>query len=219
MKSLRHLILAVAVILGFASRADAQYVQIANAIPSIISPALSGSVAYKGFVELSGIAGIGETRCNFVELSTSQGFRYASWFFMGVGIGIDAAIAPETDVLTDPGPNYYPGTTRTACMIPVFTDFRFNIGPSAGLSAYLGAKVGAAWLLGDDYLSVNYHLIGHGTQFYFQPSVGVRIPVSSSSQSQAVNIGLTYRLLTSNNGWRSMSTTLNGIGASISFEW
>ena len=55
---------------------SAQYYQIANQLPQLISPALSGSFDYKGFVELSGLAGVGHNRSNIIDLSTTQRFQY-----------------------------------------------------------------------------------------------------------------------------------------------
>lgn len=80
-----------------APKASAQYYEIATQLPQLISPALSGSLNYKGFVELSGTAGIGNNRVNDIGISTTQGFRYASWFFMGVGAGVDVVMAQQPD--------------------------------------------------------------------------------------------------------------------------
>ena len=60
------------------------------------------------------------------------------------------------------------------------------------------------------------------TQFYFRPSIGVRIPINSQNPKQAVNVGLTYQLLTSNNNytyWHDNSVTLNNLGLTVGFEW
>ena len=43
------------------TQANAQYYEIANRLPSLISPALSGSMKYKGFVE----AGYNTGVCHF----------------------------------------------------------------------------------------------------------------------------------------------------------
>lgn len=50
----------------------------------------------------------------------------------------------------------------------------------------------------------------------------MRIPVNASNPRQAVNIGVTYQLITSNNNWTywdDNSATLNGLGLSIAYEW
>lgn len=59
-------------------------------------------------------------------------------------------------------------------------------------------------------------------QFYCKPALGVRIPVSSTNQRQAVNIGVAYELITSDNNynyWNDNNITLNCLGVSLSFEW
>lgn len=206
--------------------ASAQYYELANQLPSLISPALSGSLNYKGFVELSGVAGLGDNRANFVGVSTTQGFRYSSWFFMGVGLGIDVAMAKNDDGLRklppDEQPWYYQrSSSTTKAMLPIFSDFRFNIGPEGGTSCYIDLKIGAAWFLGDSYFALKDARMGRGGQFFFKPSIGVRVPVSTQNPRQAFNFGITYQLITSGNNysWDGNSVTLNSIGASISYEW
>lgn len=224
MKKLLSLAVAAVLAAGMAVPARAQYYEIANQLPSLISPALSGSMQYRGFVEASGLAGMGKNRANFLGISTSQGFQYASWFFMGVGMGVDVAMAQQDDryVAWDPDDWEYGGTAKTKCMIPVFTDFRFRIGNDNSVAAVIGLKLGAAWLLGDDDLMMKTAYMSNETQFYFRPSLGVRIPVSSQNPKQAVNVAVTYQLLTSNNNytyWHDNSVTLHNLGLTVGFEW
>ena len=224
MKKLLSLAVAAVLAAGMAVPARAQYYEIANQLPSLISPALSGSMQYRGFVEASGLAGMGKNRANFLGISTSQGFQYASWFFMGVGMGVDVAMAQQDDRYGawDPDDWEYGGTAKTKCMIPVFTDFRFRIGNDNSVAAVIGLKLGAAWLLGDDDLMMKTAYMSNETQFYFRPSRGVRIPVSSQNPKQAVNVAVTYQLLTSNNNytyWHDNSVTLHNLGLTVGFEW
>lgn len=221
----------VAIIVGTtlmsSQHASAQYYQIANQLPGLLQPALSGSMNYKGYVDVSGIAGFGNNRANFIGISTSQGFQYSSWFFMGVGVGVDIAMTNRNDndemFPSEPYPDYYRHSySQTKAMIPVFSDFRFNIGPQSDVSVFIDLKIGATWLIGDSYLWLQRGRLGGGTQFYLKPSLGIRIPVSTSNPRQAVNFGLTYQLITSNNNWtywNSTSATLNGLGLTISYEW
>lgn len=217
--------------LACAVPAHAQYYQIANQLPGLLSPALSGSFNYKGYVELSGTAGVGTNRANFISLTTTQGFRYSSWFFMGVGLGIDIAMAQGADAGSpraaayngygEPGCNCY-SVAKTKAMIPVFTDFRFNIGDPASVSAFVDVKLGAAWLLGSPYLRLREAYISNDAQFYCKPTIGVRIPVNSKNSSQAFNIGLTYQLLTTDNNyyWNpGDNITLNNFGVTLGYEW
>lgn len=224
MKKLLSLAVAAVLAAGMAVPARAQYYEIANQLPSLISPALSGSMQYRGFVEASGLAGMGKNRANFLGISTSQGFQYASWFFMGVGMGVDVAMAQQDDRYGawDPDDWEYGGTAKTKCMIPVFSDFRFRIGNDNSVAAVIGLKLGAAWLLGDDDLMMKTAYMSNETQFYFRPSLGVRIPVSSQNPKQAVNVAVTYQLLTSNNNytyWHDNSVTLHNLGLTVGFEW
>ncbi len=214
----------LAVSLGWASEARAQYFEIANQLPGLISPALSGSFKYKGYLELSGTAGFGDNRVNILGVSTSQGFRYASWFFMGAGLGVDVAMN-NTDIptpATDRPSFWQHSSSKTKVMIPVFTDFRFNFGNMSGVSMYADLKIGAMWLIGNSYLRLQHGCMTGDAQFYLKPSVGVRIPMGADDSRHAVNVGITYQLLTSSNNynyWQDNTLTLNGLGLSIAYEW
>ncbi len=221
MKRFYLLVIALAFLLPL--HVPAQYYQIANQLPQLISPALSGSLNYKGFVEVSGLAGVGHNRANVIDFSTTQGFQYSSWFFMGVGAGVDVVMAQQPQDWR-PNPDYdymYRGNTKTKVMIPLFSDFRFNIGSQEATSFFIDFKVGASWLIGSDYLRMADGFMTNETQFYFRPSVGLRIPVSKERPDHAVNVGVSYQLLTSNNNyyWNDNSLTLNNLGISIGYEW
>lgn len=217
--------------LAYAIPAHAQFYEIATQLPNLISPALSGGVNYKGFVELTGTAGVGENRANFIGLSTSQGFKYSSWFYMGAGVGIDAVMAQNTDVgYIEPRSPYYNSyyqsdayynTSTTRVMVPVFTDFRFDLGNQSTISAFIDLKVGAAWIMGSKSLRLRDGYVSNGTQFYLRPTIGIRIPVSERTTRNAFSIGLSYQLLTSDNNyyWNSGSASLNNIGVTLSYEW
>lgn len=216
----RRLSFIVAFIVA-ATCARAQYYELANQLTNLISPALSGSATYRGYVDLTGTAGIGVNRANFVGISTSQGFQYAPWFFMGAGLGIDVAMSRGDDAVYET-PGYYGSrTTRTQAVLPVFSDFRFNIGSSKTTSFFADVKIGAAWFLGGKYLEMTDFTMGHGAQFFLRPTIGLRIPVNSANPKQAFSIGVSYQLLTSNNNYcrNGASGTLNAFGATIGFEW
>ena len=214
--------LVAAVLLSGAFSVSAQYYEVANQLTKLISPALSGSFNYKGYVEADGLAGIGDKRTNFIGISTSQGFRYSNWFFMGAGIGVDIAVTQSDPLDYAPQSDWSSNTYSTKVMLPVFTDFRFLIGGEKSVSAFIDLKLGASWLLGNGYLEINHAAMGHGAQFYLKPSVGMRIPVNSNNARQAFNIGLTYQLITSNNFYsyyNDNSLTLNNLGLTLGFEW
>lgn len=219
-------IMAIAAVLFAAvctPNVKAQYAQIVNSLPDILSPALSGSMNYKGYVDVTGTFGVGKERVNFIGVSTTQGFQYSSWFFMGAGIGIDAAMS--VGVPNNPLGSSFPGSpSKTKAMLPLFSDFRFNIGNTSGTSVFIDLKAGAAWLLGGNGLLLSDGVLSNNTKFLFRPSIGVRIPTSSRSPKQAVNVGVTYQLLTANNSWDyygtyRYDTTLSSLGATISYEW
>lgn len=229
-----------------AQPARAQYWSAASQLQNVLSPMLSGSGAYKGFVDVTGVAGVGNNKLNHVEISTSQGYQYNSWFYMGAGLGIDVVrssqdldhpaageLDPDYSYPGDGGrwsdgyqwgDNYYDyGRKRTGVMLPLFTDFRFTFGggaPSA-TGVYIDLRVGATWLLGSRYIVLRDGWLSNNANFYLRPSVGVRVPINSQKPAQAVSFGLTYLLITSgNNYWYTSNTpTLSALGASVAFEW
>lgn len=217
-------IIAASLLAGAALTANAQYYQIANQLPQMIQPALSGSASYKGFVEASYVQGVGNNKADFLEFTTTQGFTYGSWFFMGVGAGVDVMFSHTA---SDWGNwNDYDGSfdvntksRTTAAMIPLYTDFRFNLGNRQKTSFFIDIRLGAAFLIGKDYVAVGNGYITNQEYFYLKPSLGVRMPLGETGK-QAINFGVTYQLLTSNYWNRySSHTTLNGLGANVSFEW
>ncbi|MDE6247859.1 MAG: hypothetical protein K2M41_08495 [Muribaculaceae bacterium] len=207
------------------STASAQYYEIANQIPQLIRPALVGGFNYKGYVDAKYIKGIGNNNVDFLGFSTSQGFKYSNWFFMGAGIGVDIAfshINGDYGNWVQPRPDEFRDATKTGVMIPIFTDFRFNVGAPTSTAFYADIKLGCSFLAGN-YLQVNDGYLSSQQYFYFRPSVGVRIPLQGQNNNngkKAFNIGVTYQLLTSNywNAYYS-NITLNGLGVDISYEW
>lgn len=224
MKKYLKSLLAFGILMFSGASAHAQYYQIANQLPSLINPAISGSLNYKGFVDASYLFGVGNYRMDILNISTSQGFRYSNWFYMGVGIGVDIAFSHTNDNF---GAGWTPGngmskhgSTQTGVMVPVFTDFRFNVGGVSSPSFYADIRLGASFLMGDNYLAVGNGFLTNREYFYLKPSIGVRIPISKKSSKQALDIGFTYQLLTSNYWYNyNNNVTVNAVGATVAFEW
>lgn len=217
--------LALMLVVIFSSQtASAQYYEIANRIPSLIQPAISGSMRYKGFVDLGYSKTLGNYNADFLEVSTSQGFQYTSWFYMGVGIGADVLFAHKNDNWGDgwEDPSYGKdhGSMTTAVMLPLFTDFRFSIGGNKGASFFIDLKLGCSFLLSNKYISIGDGYLTNQEYFYLRPSLGIRIPTNSKNPKQAFDLGVSYKLLTSNY-WnsRSRDITLNSLGVTVAYEW
>lgn len=229
MKKFTRILTSIAVLLGigaFALPAYAQYYELAQQLPSLISPALSGSGRYKGSVDAGYSKTLGKYNADFLEFSTSQGYQYNSWFYMGVGVGVDVLFAHQEDGW---GQNWQPGSvfdyghssTKTAAMIPIFTDFRFTLGGNPQkVGFYIDLRVGCSFLASKDYIEIGDGYLTNQEYFYLRPSMGLRIPTNMQNPKQAFDIGVTYKLLTSNywNSW-SRNVTLNGLGVTLGYEW
>lgn len=205
--------------------ASAQYSDIVNGITNALMPALSGNKNYKGFIETDYTQGFGNYRTNFATVSTTQGYQFNNWFYMGAGIGVDVF---WSQIDKDWGDRWKPNTpnwednsyTNGAVMIPIFTDFRFSAGDKSQVSFFGDIKVGASFLCSSSYVKIRNGYLTNTTYFYLQPSIGVRIPINKTHPRQALNIGVHYRIITSNywSGYQS-TVPLNGVGGNISFEW
>ncbi|MDE6650579.1 MAG: hypothetical protein K2K45_11690 [Muribaculaceae bacterium] len=197
---------------------SAQYYDIVNQAANLLQTAVMGGSRYKGYVEATYTGGFGHLQADFVGVSTTQGYQYNNWFFMGAGLGVDLVYSK-----TDSGYNEwnYNRQVRTnGVMIPIFTDFRFNIGSRKSASFFIDVKAGGSFLIGKNYLAIENGYINGSEYFMLRPSLGLRVPVSSNGK-RAVDIGLTYQLLTCNYWWynNSNSGTLNSLGATVSYEW
>lgn len=218
--------LTAAATFGTSLSANAQYYEIANQLPGLIRPALTGSTNYKGFVEAGYTRTLGSKSADFLEFSTSQGFMYSNWFYMGVGIGVDVLFAHQNDNWGDgwnmaqPSFDYNHSSTQTAAMLPLFTDFRFMLGGLRNVAFFIDLKVGCSFLLGDEYIRIGDGYLTNRQYFYLHPSLGLRIPTNPQNSKQAFDIGISYKLLTSNYwSFHNSNTTLNGLGVSLAYEW
>ncbi len=217
-------ILALISLLFCSIPADAQYYEIANRLPSLIQPMISGSGRYKGFLEAGYSKTLGKYDADFIEISTSQGYSYNSWFYMGVGIGADILFSHRNDSWgenwVNPDDAAKRKVTQTAVMLPLFTDFRANLGNTSGATFFIDLKVGCSFLLGNKYIGIGDGYLTNQQYFYLRPTLGMRIPTNSKNPKQAVDLGVNYKLLTSNywNSW-SRNITLNAIGVSVAYEW
>ena len=143
---------------------------------------------------------------------------------MGVGIGADVLFAHKNDNWGDgwEDPSYGKdhGSMTTAVMLPLFTDFRFNIGGNKGASFFIDLKLGCSFLLSNKYISIGDGYLTNQEYFYLRPSLGIRIPTNSKNPKQAFDLGVSYKLLTSNY-WnsRSRDITLNSLGVTVAYEW
>lgn len=211
--------------LGSVLPVSAQYGEIVNGLTNVALPLIRQSAGYKGYVEADYTQGFGNYRSNFLTLATSQGYKFSDWFYMGAGIGVDLLWSKVDggwgSGQQGPGQEWRSHElTSSAVMIPVFTDFRFILGDQTNASFFINLRVGAAFLCSDSYVEIRDGYLTDRNYFYFQPAVGVRIPVNRTRPRQALDVGLHYRLMTSDywSNWQ-YNAAINGIGLNISYEW
>ena len=208
------LIIAIAGIFNI----SAQYTNIVNQAASLMQTALMGGMRYRGYVDASYTGGFGNLQADFVGISTVQGVQYADWFFMGAGLGVDLVYSKSSKPVSEW--NYNRKVSTSGVMIPIFTDFRFNIGGSQSPSFFIDIKAGGSFLIGKNYLAIENGYINGSEYFMLKPSIGLRVPVSKNGK-RSMNIALTYQLLTCNYWWynNNNSGTLNSLGGTVSYQW
>lgn len=220
MKDIYKILTCAAAVLS-ATTAYAQYYDIANQVVNALQPALSGSTRYKGFVEASYEKGLGDLNADIVGVSTTQGFTYSNWFFMGAGLGVDVLFSHVGDGWGNGwDTDDYHSSTTTGVMIPLYSDFRFNIGNPSVASFFIDIRLGCSFLVGSDYLRISEGYLTNQEYFYLRPTLGVRIPANTQNPKQAFNLGVSYQLLATDY-WSSYSRNraLNMLGVNLSYEW
>lgn len=217
----KNLLSILVALLVFPVTSSAQFYEAANTLQQLITPAISGSGRYKGFVEAGYTHTLGSYNGDFLEVSTSQGYQYNNWFFMGAGLGFDmlfSHLGDEWGTGSQPagGKTY----TTKAPMLPLFTDFRFLVGNTSSVSFFLDLKVGCSFLLSNKYVAIGNGYLTNRQYFFLDPSIGVRIPVNKKNPKQGFDIGVRYKLLTSNYWYlNNNNITLQSLGAFVGFEW
>ncbi|MBP3298605.1 MAG: hypothetical protein J6L73_02865 [Muribaculaceae bacterium] len=231
MKLTGKIALSAALIAGCAQMASAQYYDMANQAVNMLNTALQGGFNYRGMVDASFTYGIGRNGCSSLEISTTQGFKYGSWFYMGVGAGVNVMFGGYND--DDVPAGWHPGqwgdgfdphnkVHDTGVIIPLYSDFRFQIGKDSDVAGFIDLKAGAAFLIGKSYLRTPDGYLDNSEGFYFKPTIGMRIPVNSKDARQAFNVGVSYQLITTDSwGWGGYyeGTTVNSLGVSLGYEW
>lgn len=219
MKKLFTLIASLSTLFATSSTADAQYYAIARQATDLVTTAITGGINYKGYVDVGYTAGVGSRKADILEFTTTQGIQYNKWFFMGAGMGVDVLFSHVDDGygMGFPGNKSY---STTAAMIPLYTSFRFTPGSSKTASFYADVRLGASFLIGKSYVKVGKGYLSNSECFYLRPTVGVHFPINDKKPSQALNLGLSYQLLT-NEYWygSSSNTVLNSVGVTLSYEW
>lgn len=221
----KRLLIGLLAGIGLALPVPAQIGEIVNGLTNVALPMIQRGEGYKGYLETDFTVGVGNYRSNFLTLATSQGYKFNSWFYMGAGIGVDFLWSTVNtgwgaDWINNNPDWYAHEKTSSAVMIPVFTDFRFILGQQTETAFFVNVRVGAAFLCSDSYVKIRDGYLTSRNYFYLQPAFGVRIPINRTKPRQALDVGLHYRLMTSDywSSWQH-NASVNGLGVNISYEW
>lgn len=126
-------------------------------------------IGYHGFVDFGYQIGIGDYTLNKFEFSSTHGYQFNPYLFLGGGIGFNLMQEYETPDM------YIPLDQRKFMIdIPLYAETRFTF-IDGHISPFISGRAG-------------YYLTHHGG-FYANASVGCRFAISSN---QAVNILIGY---------------------------
>ncbi len=149
---------------------------------------------YKGFVDMGFIADVSDYDGNRVEVSTSHGYQFNNYIFLGGGIAVD----------------YY--TDRDAASFPIFANFRANF-VNQKVSPFGDFKFG--YTAGDD-LSGGYISAALGVRFATGKKSAVNLRLEYVYQEEY--LGSYYH---SDNYWYDDYdyNPISGFGLKIGFEF
>lgn len=150
---------------------------------------------YKGFVDLGYTFGIGDYSLNRLEITTSHGFQFNPYIFLGGGAGI----------------HYYHEADQAA--MPLFVDFRVNF-KKGSIVPFAGLKTGYTFLLSDDIGDLG---------FYCAPSIGFKM-MTSHRMAVNLSLGYTVQLFDyyysdHYHSYRYATENLSGISIKLGLEF
>lgn len=112
--NMKRFLLAIAFVLGITAISSAQYIQFQN------NDVAKG---YKGHLDLGYVFDLSDYDAGRLELTTTHGYQFNSYFFAGIGVGVD----------------YY--TDLDAIGVPIFADLKITPWNSK-TSPFFDAKIG-----------------------------------------------------------------------------
>ena len=167
---------------------------------------------YRGFIDLGYTKGTGKySVLDRVEISTSHGYQFNPYIFLGIGSGIHYYESIYT--YNENGEE----TSLDALIVPIFADFRCNF-TEGHVVPYFGLKAGYSIDVDDKFNDMG---------FYANPSFGLKVMVNAS---MAVNFNLGYTVQATKNYIENYtdngdftttkeSTNLGGLNFRVGFEF
>lgn len=149
---------------------------------------------YKGFVDLGYTAGVGDYSAGRMELTTSHGYQFNPYLFLGAGTGFQY---------------YHEGETFT---LPIFADIRANFmkGP---IVPFVGFKAGYTLAFFDGISGLGAYLAPNvGVKFAVSPNTALNFTLGYTGQIAKIEYYDSY-------DYYSGHITLSGISFKIGLEF
>lgn len=148
---------------------------------------------YKGFFELGGAIGIGDYGDGVFTASTTHGYQFNPYFFLGAGIGADYHFDWET------------------LFIPIFADVRANI-IDGKVTPYVGMKVGYSIFDGIGF----YFNPNVGVSCALSPKLGLNVSLGYNLQKADIY----YFLSAGSTTYSGVETeTIGGVTIKLGLEF
>lgn len=155
------------------------------------------SKGYRGMVDVGYVMEVGGFDDSRVELTTSHGYQFNSFFFLGAGLGFSYWI--DSEIVS----------------IPIFADFRFDIPTGSIGNPYFDLKFGySPWDIQGKYgyMKGSYGNISFGTRFV----LGRKIAINTSLGYQFQGVDVRTKVTSYYGSYYYTKTSPEMVGGGIS---
>lgn len=147
---------------------------------------------YRGFIDLGYTVGIGDWGIGRLEATTSHGYQFNPYFFLGAGSGV----------------HYYCTDGVDDLVVPIFLDIRGNFTKGA-IVPFAGIKAGYSFIATESFEDFGA---------YLAPAIGVKFMMSEKSAFN-LSLGYTFQFAEIYYYGYSSSENTGGISIKLGFEF
>lgn len=172
-----------------------EVLKITKDYPTSLDNKLSGrSKGYRGFVDLGFTPGVGDLATNRLEFSTSHGYQFNPYFYLGLGAGLHY---------------YYEG--GDAFVIPVFVNPRVNF-IDGNITPFVDLKLGYSFVDAEGF----YFNPNIGVSFKVQEKNAINVSIGYTMQKAKYDY---YYYDYYYSYYNSGSVDINGISLKVGYEF
>lgn len=175
-----------------------EVLKITKDYPTSLDNKLSGrSKGYRGFVDLGFTPGVGDLATNRLEFSTSHGYQFNPYVYLGIGAGLHY---------------YYEG--GDAFVIPIFVNPRVNF-LDTNITPFIDLKLGYSVVDAEGF----YFNPNIGVSFKTQERKTINVSIGYTMQKVKYNSYYDYSYYGGYSYYSSGSVDVNGISIKVGYEF